>query len=76
LCRDLVRYVPRVWAQHSHQEILDEEELQKSVRELLRLYREENGAFPDSLLVYRDGVSNGQFDEVLSIEVPAIHKVL
>ena len=33
-----------------------------------------NNALPENVLVYRDGVSEGQYDKVLTIELPALQK--
>ncbi|KAG2753631.1 Piwi-domain-containing protein [Suillus brevipes Sb2] len=40
--------------------------------ERLRFYAEKNKALPDRIFVYRDGVSEGQFDTVLEEELPKI----
>ena len=37
-------------------------------------YNEKNQVFPDRIIVYRDGVSDGQFDAVAEFEVPQIKK--
>ena len=37
-------------------------------------YNEKNQVFPDRIIVYRDGVSDGQFDAVAKFEVPQIKK--
>ena len=37
-------------------------------------YNEKNQVFPDRIIVYRDGVSDGQFDAVSQFEVPQIKK--
>jgi eukaryotic translation initiation factor 2C len=38
----------------------------------LRLWKDRNGAYPLNVLVYRDGVSEGQYDLVLEQELPAL----
>ena len=40
----------------------------------LLVWRSKNNALPENILVYRDGVSEGQYDKVLSIELPALQK--
>ncbi len=41
------------------------------VEERLKLWQKKhNGGLPDKIILYRDGVSEGQFDQVLTIEVP------
>ncbi|KAE8153717.1 ribonuclease H-like domain-containing protein [Aspergillus avenaceus] len=38
----------------------------------LRLWSQHNGSYPQNVLVYRDGVSEGQYDIVLEKELPAL----
>jgi eukaryotic translation initiation factor 2C len=38
----------------------------------LRLWRSKQGVLPESILIYRDGVSEGQYNQVLDLELPAI----
>lgn len=38
----------------------------------LRLWSARNKSFPENLLVYRDGVSEGQYDQILDQELPQI----
>lgn len=47
--------------------------LQDAMMSLLKSFRERNGGkFPNSIIVFRDGVSDSQFDQVLEKEIPAI----
>ena len=48
------------------------EELEEALFKLMSLFEEENGVLPDHVVVYRDGVSDSQFQQVLDNEVPAI----
>lgn len=34
----------------------------------LKVFKEKNGNFPATILYYRDGVSEGQFEQVMAIE--------
>lgn len=43
------------------------------IAEQLRFYKNKRGKFPEKLLYYRDGVSEGQFQEVLNIELTAMY---
>lgn len=44
---------------------------------LLTAFRQRNnGRMPDHIVVYRDGVGDGQFDEVLNKELPCIQNAL
>ncbi|KAI3940043.1 hypothetical protein MKW92_050333 [Papaver armeniacum] len=49
-------------------------ELGGMIREHLRAFRRSTGQRPDRIIFYRDGVSEGQFAQVLLHEVDAIHK--
>ncbi|TNN11876.1 Protein argonaute-2 [Schistosoma japonicum] len=54
-------------------EIIDDMRL--IVKELLQLYlRNTNGRFPNRMIFYRDGVSEGQFENVLVEELAAIQR--
>ncbi|KAL5724067.1 Protein argonaute mel1 [Ranunculus cassubicifolius] len=44
------------------------------VRELLKEFRKSTGRIPDRIIFYRDGVSEGQFNQVLLYEMDAIRK--
>ncbi|GAB4824791.1 argonaute 5 [Ancistrocladus abbreviatus] len=44
------------------------------IRELLSSFRSSTGVLPDSIFFYRDGVSEGQFSQVLLEEMEAIRK--
>lgn len=59
--------------QKSRQEMVDN--LDQMIIERLQLWRKHNAnALPDKILVYRDGVSEGQYETVLNDELPAIKK--
>jgi hypothetical protein len=40
----------------------------------LRLWHFKHGVYPENILIYRDGVSEGQYNQVLDIELPALRK--
>lgn len=44
-------------------------------RNLLKAFYDRNGRPPQRIVFYRDGVSDGQFEHVLTEEVTAIKKV-
>ena len=44
------------------------------MKERLRLYQERNKTLPKKVIVFRDGVSEGQFEAVLEEELPGIRK--
>jgi eukaryotic translation initiation factor 2C len=48
-------------------------ELQKAIRELIEDFMSQNrGMKPERILMYRDGVSEGQFPQCLSYELPLL----
>ncbi|KFB40608.1 AGAP011537-PA-like protein [Anopheles sinensis] len=51
-------------------------DLENIVHRQLLLYRDYNGDFPERIMYYRDGVSDGQFAEVLTIELQALHAAI
>ncbi|KAH6678808.1 eukaryotic translation initiation factor 2C 3 [Plectosphaerella plurivora] len=62
------------WAQESKQEMLGEP-LFEHFGSRLALWRTHNkGQLPEFILIYRDGVSEGQFSQVLSVELPHIRR--
>lgn len=48
------------------------DELRDMLIERLVLYEKKNKGLPDRIFVYRDGVSEGQFDTVLKEELPQV----
>lgn len=48
--------------------------LEGMVLSLLRLWQKHNKQLPDNIIVYRDGVSEGQFQQVLDLELPLIRR--
>lgn len=51
------------------------ENLQEMTNNLLHAFYLKNNTLPDRILFYRDGVSEGQFEHVLRIEVKALKTV-
>lgn len=50
-------------------------ELTEMVVERLKMWRKKNkDALPEQVLVYRDGVSEGQYDTVLQVELPCFYE--
>ncbi|PCH34807.1 Piwi-domain-containing protein [Wolfiporia cocos MD-104 SS10] len=50
------------------------ENLTEMMIERLQVYRQKNKALPDRILIFRDGVSEGQYDLVLKEELPRIRE--
>lgn len=44
------------------------EDFKAIIFEHLKVYKEKNKTLPDKIFYYRDGVSEGQFDQVMAIE--------
>ncbi|ORX83400.1 Piwi-domain-containing protein [Basidiobolus meristosporus CBS 931.73] len=67
------RYVTSFRAQEPRKETLSDVESMMS--ELLVLYRQECGSYPEQIIIYRDGVSEGQFEEVKLCEIRPLHEL-
>lgn len=63
-------YNAEVRVQKNRQEII--EKMQEMVKILLKKFRKSTGAIPEKIIFYRDGVSEGQFQDVLINELSAI----
>ncbi|KAH0562950.1 hypothetical protein GP486_002483 [Trichoglossum hirsutum] len=71
--RRLAQWPASIRLQTSRVEMV--EELGEMITERLRVWKLKNGGeLPDRILVYRDGVSEGQYGEVLTKELPSIRK--
>ena len=58
--------------QTGRQEMVDN--LSSMVLERLRYWRKRNNRLPEKVIIYRDGVSEGQYNLVLDVEVPEFRK--
>jgi hypothetical protein len=68
---DFVHYPAGLRIQEGTEEMIDD--LSDMVKERLQLYKKKNNDFlPERIIVYRDGVSEGQFDKVLHEELPLV----
>ncbi|KAI0313097.1 Piwi domain-containing protein [Amylostereum chailletii] len=67
---DFVQFPASLRLQKSRQEGI--EGLAGMVIERLEAYKEHNDSLPERILVFRDGVSEGQYDKVLREELPQI----
>ncbi len=66
-----VKYVAITRIQKRSQEI--NHELREMVLELLKVYASRNSdQLPDQIIIYRDGVSEGQFDAALKSEIQSL----
>ncbi|XP_077302628.1 argonaute 3 [Arctopsyche grandis] len=66
----LTRWYSRVCFQSTHQEIVDK--IKICLLDALKLYLDHNGLLPDRIIIYRDGIGNGQFNVCSNHELPQI----
>ncbi|KAF6840259.1 RNA interference and gene silencing protein [Colletotrichum plurivorum] len=72
--KDMGQWPAVAWAQAGRQEMLGEEFVEHFKSRLV-LWRSRNaGSLPDYIVIYRDGVSEGQFTQVLTAELPSIRE--
>ncbi|KAK1658101.1 ribonuclease H-like domain-containing protein [Colletotrichum godetiae] len=72
--RDLGQWPAVAWEQPFRQEML-ENELTEHFKSRLVLWRQRNeNTLPEFIIIYRDGVSESQFTQVLEIELPMVRK--
>ncbi|ORY62567.1 uncharacterized protein BCR38DRAFT_345772 [Pseudomassariella vexata] len=72
--KDLAQWPATAWAQAGRVEMLDAK-LEEKFMERLQLWQKHNGGhLPDNIIIFRDGVSEGQFTQVLTKELPYIRK--
>lgn len=66
----LTRYYSRVTFQHNHQELWNG--LKVCMAAALKNYNELNGSLPQRIIIYRDGVGDGQLNAVVETEIPQL----
>ncbi|KAJ0335515.1 hypothetical protein KNSL1_013573 [Colletotrichum chrysophilum] len=72
--KDLGQWPAVAWEQPSRQEMLGDE-LTAHFKSRLLLWRQRNQTkLPEFIVIYRDGVSESQFTQVLEVELPMIRK--
>ena len=70
---DLAQWPSETWEQSSRQEMLSGQLVQAFINRLAR-WRKANPKPPENIIIYRDGVSEGQFSQVLNVELPMIRE--
>lgn len=50
--------------------------LDEAIVPLLQAFKRKNNIYPKQIIVFRDGVSDGQYEQVLEQEIPQIHEAL
>ncbi|KEY66842.1 hypothetical protein S7711_05196 [Stachybotrys chartarum IBT 7711] len=74
--RDLGQWPSISWEQASRQEMLDNS-LTNAFISRIQLWKKHNkGECPSRIIIFRDGVSEGQFSQVLDIELPLIREAM
>lgn len=66
------RYAARVYRQPRGESIAN---MRDATVELLDEYARANSQFPNAIVMYRDGVSEGEFEKVMRVEVDAMKEV-
>ncbi|KAL8829584.1 MAG: hypothetical protein Q9191_001935 [Dirinaria sp. TL-2023a] len=66
------QWAPSIRLQLKAREEMVKEPLSDMVMERLAYWQERNKSLPSKILVYRDGVSEGQYSQVLTFELPSI----
>eukprot|EP01034_Spumella_vulgaris_P035704 gene35704-44031_t len=72
--RSATKYVAHISAQSSGVEMVAA--LTDATKAHLDKFKQVNGCYPEHIVVFRDGVSDSQFDAVLASELPALHDAL
>lgn len=65
--KELAQWPADIYENTAGQEMVDA--LGSMFKSRLELWRKENGSLPENILIYRDGVSEGQYKTVLALEV-------
>ncbi|MBE3041875.1 hypothetical protein IMZ48_04690, partial [Candidatus Bathyarchaeota archaeon] len=68
--KDVNQWPAAAWVHGSRQEVCEDDQLQKAFGSRIDLWKKKNGASPKNIVIYRDGVSEGQFQQVLDKELP------
>ncbi|KAG5951896.1 hypothetical protein E4U53_002052 [Claviceps sorghi] len=72
--KDLAQWPARAWEQKAKQEMLGST-LTEAFRSRLQLWQTKNSnALPENIVIFRDGVSEGQFAQVIDQELPMIRE--
>lgn len=72
--KDLAQWPADLRVQQGRQEMVAKLDEMIKTRLALWIKQAGNGNYPDNILVYRDGVSEGQYEKVLEEELPLLRK--
>lgn len=71
----LAQFPCHIKVQRGRQEKVEANEMSEMLTSRLKLWQARNrGALPENIVVYRDGVSEGQYQSIFDIEVPGLRK--
>lgn len=71
---DLGQWPALSWEQTSRQEMLSDKLIEAFMLRLDTWSKHNGGRYPENIVIYRDGVSEGQFSQVLDRELPCIRE--
>lgn len=71
---DQTNYYSKEVVQSAGQEIVNA--LEPCMDGALQMYKKKNGVFPESVIFYRDGVGEGQVEEVHRVEIAAVKQAI
>lgn len=72
--QDLAQWPSVAWEQQSRQEMLGSP-LLEAFKSRLTLWQKHNAnQLPENIVIFRDGVSEGQFSQVIDVEIPMIRE--
>ncbi|KAI1416524.1 Piwi-domain-containing protein [Hypoxylon sp. FL1857] len=72
--QDLGQWPATAWSQAGKVEMLDETLRERFAGRLKLWSRHNGGRLPENIIIFRDGVSEGQFEQVLDKELPLIRE--
>lgn len=72
--KDLAQWPSYYWNQDSKREMLDDTLTLAFVTRLELWQKHNKKQLPENIIIYRDGVSEGQFKQVLEVELPRIRQ--
>lgn len=70
--KDVNQWPSAAWVHASRREVCQDDQLMDAFGSRLDLWKQRNRAFPENIIIYRDGVSESQFQQVLESELPKI----
>ncbi|KAI0164196.1 ribonuclease H-like domain-containing protein [Xylariaceae sp. FL1272] len=71
---ELAQWPAILWRQEGKVEMLNAEFLEQGFKSRLALFRNKHKVLPENIIIFRDGVSEGQFSQVIEHELPAIRR--